>query len=257
MKSRKLNDGNYIPKLGYGTWKLHNDKLASGMKHAIDMGMRHIDTATVYDNEEEIGKILNNCKVDRSELFITTKIPDVCKKERDVFDCVKESLRLLQTDYIDLILIHAPKSWNLITSGDESNCDVENIEVWNALINLKKVGKVKSIGVSNFCISDIENLINNTNVVPVVNQIPVSVDNYDQELINYCKSKGIVVCAYSPLGSGQLKTNKDILKDAEKCNMAWNQYCLKYLVDEGIIPIFSSASKENIQSNIAVLNFDV
>lgn len=257
MKKIKLNDENKLPMIGYGTWKLSGDKLERGMKYAIDLGMRHIDTATVYDNEEEIGNILTKCNVDRCEFFITTKIPDVCKQAKEVFDCVNESLRLLQTDYLDLVLIHAPKSWDLIISGDESNYDIENVEAWNALINLKKVGKVKSIGVSNFGISDIENLINNTNVVPAVNQIPVSVDNYDQELINYCKSKGIVVCAYSPLGSGQLKNNKDIIKFAEDNNMTWNQYCLKYLLDDDIIPIFSSTSKNNIQSNIDVLNFDV
>ena len=248
----KLSSGYEIPVLALGTWQTPADTASRVVMDAIEVGYRHIDTAIAYGNEVGVGEGIKRSGISRENLFVTSKIPAEVKNYEDAKKCIDESLERLGLDYLDLMLIHAPKPWAVMWLPITKNYDKGNLEVWKALIEARDAGKIKSIGVSNFKIKDIENLINNTNEVPVVNQILLHIGKVDKDLIEYCKSKNIEIEAYSPMGTGRLIKNAKIKEIADKYNVTVPQLCIKYTLDLGTISLPKTTHKEFMIQNMAV-----
>lgn len=245
----KLRNGYNIPTIGFGTWQISDDVVEQCVLDAINCGYRHIDTAVAYGNEKGVGRALSKCHLKREELFITSKIPAEVKNYQEAKKVIEESLNRLNIDYLDLMLIHAPRPWSEMGGAFTNHYYKENIEVWNALVDAYNEGLIKTIGVSNFSIDDLENIINSSSVVPFVNQICVNPSNTNFELINYCKSKGILVEAYSPIGTGRLLKNDKLIEIAKKYNVSVAQLCIKYCMNLDLVVLPKSVHKEYIESN--------
>jgi len=251
-----LNNGVKIPKLGTGTWQATPEDVKIQIKNAIKVGYRHIDTASQYENESAIGDVLKEIGISREKIFITTKVPADCKDAESTRKVIEESLKNLKVDYIDLLLIHSPKPWEDLFAGVEKTYFEENIKVWNVMIEYLKAGKVKAIGVSNFSKEDIENLINNTEVKPVCNQIKVCIGKYPKELIEYCKSENILVEAFSPISTGDLLKDGRIISMAKKYSVSVPQLAIKYVIQKDIATFPKARSEEHLKQN-AELDFEI
>lgn len=154
-----LNNGYKIPKIAFGTWQIDNSTVTNAVKKALLIGYRHIDTASAYENEEGIGKAIKESGLSREEIFITSKIPASVKSYEEAKTIINNSLKNLDTSYIDLMLIHVPKPWEELFSGSDKNYFEENLAVWKAMEEAVDRGLIRSIGVSNFEIEDIQNII--------------------------------------------------------------------------------------------------
>ncbi|GAP80067.1 MULTISPECIES: aldo/keto reductase [Brachybacterium] len=236
-----FHDGRSVPQLGYGVWQVEDEVAADVVRQAIDAGYRHIDTAAGYQNEGGVGRAVKAADVPREDLFITTKLAN----EDQGFDSAKAaldaSLEKLDTDYVDLYLIH----WASPQRG-------KYLESWKALIELQQEGKAKSIGVSNFPIPQLEEIIAETGVVPVMHQIELHPQFQQSELRRYHAEKGILTEAWSPLGQGG-----DILKDpvitaiAEAHGVDAGQVIIAWHLAIGNVVIPKTVTPERIVSNLA------
>ncbi|CAH1984034.1 unnamed protein product [Acanthoscelides obtectus] len=212
MKFLNVVGGGKMPIIGLGTWQATNDEeLTSALNHALEAGYRHIDTAYVYDNEKIIGKVLkewiSSGRLKREDLFITTKLP-ICGIHEDRVEMfMKMSLENLQLDYVDLYLIHFPIGTNYIegysrTPNDKAVLEKsDHIAIWKKMEEQVDAGRTKAIGLSNFNKRQVEKVLKNARIKPASLQIELHVLLQQKELVEFCQSNGIVVVAYSPLGS--------------------------------------------------------
>lgn len=247
-----LNDKIEIPAVGLGTWQSSKVDAYNAVRAAVDCGYRHIDTAYVYENEDAVGKAVKECGIPREQLFITTKLPSDIKTYDGAKEYCKRSLKALGLDYLDLYLIHAPWPW----ANVGSDCTEGNIDAWKAMIDLKKEGKLRSIGVSNFNGEQIDSLIGATGVVPSVNQIRFFVGNTQEPIWEYCKEKGILVEAYSPLATGKILEISEIKEIAEKLGVSLAQLCIKFCLQRETLPLPKSVTPSRIADNIK-LDFQI
>lgn len=242
-----LSNGIKIPKIAFGTWQIANgDDTYNSVTYALKAGYRHIDTAAAYQNEESVGKAIQDFKIKREDIFITTKLPAEIKDVKEAEKTFYKSLEYLRTDYIDLYLIHAPWPWSNI--GQE--CTKENVELWKMMVSLYNEGKIKAIGVSNFLEKDIEPLYQATGVYPHANQIRYFIGNTQISLCEYCETHNILIEAYSPLATGNLLENKEIAKLAAKYNTSIPKICLRYCLEKNTLPIPKSVHENRIIDNI-------
>ena len=242
-----LYNGIKIPAVGFGTWQVKDgDEAYNSVKWALEAGYRHIDTAYVYENEDSVGKAIKDSKIKREELFITTKLPSDIKTYDGAIEYFNKSLELLGLDYIDLYLIHAPWPW----SNVGQNCDEGNILAWKAMIDLYNEGKIRSIGVSNFSIKDIENIVKATNFKPMVNQIRYFIGNTQKALTKYCQDNDILIEAYSPFATGELLDNTKLKEMADKYNTTIPKICLRFCLQNNTLPLPKSVHKERIYDNL-------
>ena len=211
-----MNNGVEIPKLSLGTWQIPDAVAEDSVLSALKVGYRHIDTAVIYRNEEGVGRGIVGSNVPREEIFVTTKVPDRVKDPVEVERIFNESLQRLGVEYVDLLLIHAPKAWEEIVAKTEKDYYAENLAVWSVMEKLYKEGKCRSIGVSNFEIHDIQNLLDHAEIKPQVNQIKVHIGYYPKDLVDYCQANDILVEAYSPNATGKLRENPVVVAMAEK-----------------------------------------
>lgn len=246
----KLYNGVAIPQLGLGTWFIDDDKASEVVKNAIELGYRHIDTAEAYGNERGVGEGIKGSGIKREDIFIQTKLAAEIKTYEGAKNAIEESLERLGVDYIDLMIIHSPQPWNSFRDG--KHYENGNLEAWKALTEYYKMGKIKAIGVSNFEIIDIENLINNSDVKPMVNQILCHIANTDFELIDYCRKNDIIVEAYSPLGHGELLDNEMIKKMADKYHVTVPQLCIRYTIELGLVTLPKASSIKHLADNADV-----
>lgn len=251
-----LNNGIKIPKIALGTWQIDNDKVADVVKDAVSVGYCHIDTAVQYDNEEGIGKGIRKCGIERKELFITTKIPHNVKTYDEIKKTIDESLKRLKLDYIDLLLIHAPKPWEEVFAHSPKTYNEENLAVWKAMSEAYREGKVHAIGVSNFEIADLQNLMDHADIKPTVNQIRVHIGHTPMDVIDFCKDNDILVEAFSPNATGKLMNHADIIKMAEKYHVSVPQLSIRYDLQLGLLPLPKSTHKEHMIEN-ADLDFEI
>lgn len=255
----ELNNGVKIPKIGFGTWMIENDKVAEAVRNAVKVGYRHIDTAEGYMNEVGVGKGVRTSGVSREEIFVTTKLDAFAKSYESAKDRINKSLQDLNIEYIDLVIIHSPEPWTDFREG--KHYFKENIDVWKALEEFYAEGKVKAIGVSNFEKEDLENLINNCKVKPMVNQILAHISNTPFELIKYCNEQNILVEAYSPIGHGAILNNEKIKEIANKYNVSVARLCIKYCLQLGLLPLPKTEKieymKDNIDVNFTISNEDM
>ena len=247
-----LYNGVQIPKVGFGTWQTPNEQAYEAVIHALNAGYRHIDTAVVYENETGVGKAIKDSGIPREELFITTKIPADIKTYEGAVASIEKSLVDLGLDYIDLHLIHAPWPWSEVGK----DCKDGNVEVWKALIEYYNAGKIRSIGVSNFHIADVEYLIEKTNFKPMVNQIRFFIGNTQEPITQYCQANNILIEAYSPMATGELISNEIVQKIADKYNTTNSKICLRYCIERNTLPLPKSVTKSRIYDNID-LDFEI
>ena len=253
-KYLKLSNGNLIPALAYGTWLIDNAIAEECVKNAIKAGYRHIDTAQAYGNEEGVGKGIRNSGIKREDLFVTTKVMAEYKNYEEAKKSIDYSLLRLGLDYVDLILIHCPQPWNEFRG--EKRYFKENIEVWKALEEAYKEGKVKAIGVSNFLIDDLTNIFEHCEIKPMVNQVLCHIGSTPVDVMKFCKENDIVFESYSPIAHGRALANKTIVQMAEKYHVSVAQLCIKYTLQIGTVSIPKATSKEHIEQNMK-LDFDI
>lgn len=247
-----LSDGVKIPRLGLGLWRIEDNIAENVIKEALKVGYRHFDTAQAYQNERAVGAAVRSAAkegIKREELFITSKIRAEYKDAKSAAASIDTSLKTMNLDYIDLMLIHSPQPWSDFRGG---NYFKENVAVWQELIKAQKAGKIKSIGVSNFEQKDLQNLFDNSEVKPSVNQVLAHIGNTPFELIDFCKSQNIAVEAYSPIGHGKLLKNPQILAMAEKYKVSPAQICIRYTLELGLISLPKSKTPKYIAQNAEV-----
>lgn len=254
MNFRTLNNGAKIPMLGLGTWFIDDSKAEDAVKAAVQIGYRHIDTAQAYYNEAGVGAGVRNCGIPWKELFVVSKVAAEHKTYEDAANSIDETLNKMGLEYLDLMIIHSPQPW-AEWRGSKRYFE-ENKLVWKALEDAYKAGKLKSIGVSNFLIDDLENLMDDCEIKPMVNQILMHIGNTPTELINFCNKENIVVEAYSPIAHGEALKNETIKNMAKKYGVSPAQLCIKYVLQLGIVALPKASSSEHMQEN-ASLNFTI
>ncbi len=245
-----LSNGVEIPKLGLGTWLISNDQVIDTVKDAISLGYRHIDTAFAYGNEQGVGEAIRNSGIPRDEIFITTKLEAEANTYEGAKNGIEKALDKLGLDYIDMMLIHSPEPWKDF-HGDNRYFE-NNREVWKALEEAYKDGKVKAIGVSNFLKEDLENILESCEIKPMVNQILTHISNTPLELIDFCKSNNILVEAYSPIAHGEAMNNKDIIDMANKYGVTVPQLCIRYTLELELVSLPKTSNKEHLKDNTNV-----
>jgi len=239
-----LNDGNTIPQLGFGVWQVPNEEAAKVVGTAISTGYRSIDTAAIYGNEIGVGKAIAASPVQRTQLFITTKLWN--DQHTNARSALNESLSRLGLDHVDLYLIHWPKP--------RQNAYVE---AWKALVKLKEEGRAKSVGVSNFTVSHLKRIIDATDVAPSVNQIELHPRFQQKELAAYHTEHGIITESWSPLGQGTLLENPTLKALAQKHGRTPAQVVIRWHLDGGYIVIPKSVTPSRIRENFNVSDFSL
>ena len=246
-----LPNGIKVPQLALGTWLIDDDKAADAVKAALDIGYRHIDTAQAYANERGVGEGIRASGINREEIFVTTKVAAEHKDYKSAAEGIDGSLKALGLDYIDLMIIHSPQPWVEVNQSDNRYLE-GNLEAWRALTDAYKAGKIRAIGVSNFLKEDIENIWNNAEIKPMVNQVLCHISNTPLELIEYCQNKGIVMEAYSPVAHGEALRIPAIAQMAEKYGVTVPQLCIRYDIQLGMIVLPKTANPVHMKSNSEV-----
>ena len=246
-----LPNGIKAPQLALGTWLIDDDKAADAVKAAIEIGYRHIDTAQAYANERGVGEGIRASGIKREDIFVTTKVAAEHKDYKSAAEGIDGSLKAMGLDYIDLMIIHSPQPWVEVNQSDNRYLE-GNLEAWRALTDAYKAGKLRAIGVSNFLMGDIENIWNNADVKPMVNQVLCHISNTPFDLIDYCQGKGIVMEAYSPVAHGEALRIPAIAKMAEKYGVSVPQLCIRYDIQLGMIVLPKTANPEHMKSNADV-----
>jgi diketogulonate reductase-like aldo/keto reductase len=237
-----LPQGGEMPLLGFGTWQLKGNDAVTATAAALEAGYRHLDTATVYGNEREVGRALADSGVDREDVFLTTKVsPKLAGKERETLE---ESLALLGTDRVDLWLIHWPAD------------NGQNVAMWQALVEAQKAGLAREIGVSNFSLEQIDELVEATGVSPAVNQIEWSPLLYDAATVAGHRERSVVLEGYSGLRGGILENDvvTGIAKDLDRTPA---QVVLRWHLQHGVVAIPKSREPERIRSNADLAGFEL
>ncbi len=243
----KLNDGTAIPALGLGSYGLRGEDGTASVVSAIHSGYRLIDTALNYENEPEVGEAVRRCGLARDELFVTTKLPGRHHGFDHTLASFEESRANLGFDYIDLYLIHWP-----LPRIDKY------LESWQAMIALREDGRVRSIGVSNFTEEQLTRLIDETGVVPAVNQVELHPRFSQAALRGFHETRGIVTESWSPLAKGNSVTGEpSVLAAAQAHGMAPTQIVLRWHVQLGSIPIPKSADSGRQRENLDVFGFEL
>lgn len=250
-KTITLNNGIKAPLLALGTWLMDNDEAEKAVKEAIKLGYRHIDTAQAYGNEEGVGRGIKNSGIRREEIFVTTKVAAELKDYDSVKKSIDESLKRLGLDYIDLLIIHSPQPWKEVNQSSDRHFQ-GNLEAYRAMEDAYKAGKVHAIGVSNFLKEDIDNIVNNAEIKPMVNQVLCHISNTPLDLIDYCQKQGIVMEAYSPIAHGAVLENEAIKKMADKYQVSIAQLCIRYDLQLNMITLPKTSNPEHMKSNAEV-----
>ena len=245
-----LADGTAIPKLGLGTWFIDDDKAAQAVREAVKLGYRLIDTAQAYGNERGVGEGVRTCGLPREQLFVASKVAAELKDYDSAAKSIDETLEKMGLDYLDQIIIHSPQPWTEFRV--EKRYFEENRAVWRALEDAQAAGKVKVIGVSNFLRDDLENLLSDCRVRPMVNQILLHISNTDKALVDYCKEQNIQVEAYSPIAHGEALKNPAIAAMAQKCGVTAAQLCIRYVIQLGAVALPKTADPAHMKDNAAV-----
>lgn len=253
-ESYTLANGRQIPKLGLGTWFIDDDKAVQAVKKAVELGYRMIDTAQAYGNECGVGEGVRTCGVPREHLFVASKVAAELKTYEAAAASIDETLEKMGLSYLDQMIIHSPQPWDEFRV--EKRYFEENCEVWRALEDACKAGKVKAIGVSNFLQDDLENLLAHCTVKPMVNQILLHISNTDNALIEFCEERDILVEAYSPIAHGEALKNPAIVKIAEAYGVSAAQLCIRYAIQLGTVALPKTANPAHMASN-ANVNFKI
>lgn len=245
-----LSNGVKIPKLGLGTWMIPNENAAQAVKDAVTLGYRLIDTAQAYGNEQGVGEGVRECGVERSEIFLTSKVAAENKSYESAAKSIDETLAKTGLDYIDMMIIHSPQPW--AEFRDEKRYFAENKAVWRALEDAYDACKIRAIGVSNFLIDDLQNILEDCRIKPMVNQILTHIANTPLELIEYCEKNGILCEAYSPIAHGEALKNGVIVETAKKYGVTPARLCIRYTLQLGMVSLPKTGNPQHMKDNAAV-----
>ena len=244
MNEIKLNDGTKIPTLGLGTYQLLGKDARASVTYALEAGYRHIDTAKAYNNEEEIGMEISNSSIPRKELFIATKLDNDAHGYSESINALEKSLMRLGMEYVDLYLIHWPSNG-------------KRIETWKAFQDMQEKGLVKSIGVSNFTVDHLQELMDKGNIVPAVNQIEFNPYVYQKDIADFCNKNNITIEAYTPLARAKKFNDQDIKNLSKKYGKTLAQIFLRWSIQHEAVVIPKSKSKERIIENSQIFDFEL
>jgi 2,5-diketo-D-gluconate reductase A len=244
----ELNDGARIPQLGFGVYQIPPEDTAKAVKTALEIGYRHIDTAEMYQNEKGVGQGIRDSGIDRSEVFITSKLNNGFHKPDDARRAFDKTLEDLGFDHVDLFLIH----WPLPTLYDG-----DFVSTWKTLEEFKKDGRARSIGVSNFQVAHLERLAKETDTVPAVNQIEVHPYFANNEVRAYDKEHGIATEAWSPIAQGKVLDDSTITRIAEATGKTPAQVVLRWHIQRGDIVFPKSVTEQRIKENFALFDFEL
>lgn len=255
MKDIILNNGISIPSIGFGTYKSTESKGFSVVMDAIRAGYRHLDTAAVYGNEEDVGRAMKESGIPRKDFFLTTKLDRNHLGYENAYREFKASLKRLGTDHIDLYLIHWPRS-------DFGNPDFDDwkqldIESWKAMEELYHAGKIRSIGVSNFLIPHLENLMSHATVMPAVNQLELHPGYLQEETVSFCKAHGIALEAWSPIGRARLLNDPLLMEMAKTYHTTVADLCLTFDLESDFIILPKSTHMERMEENLKAGSYEI
>ncbi|MDO4598421.1 MAG: aldo/keto reductase [Ligilactobacillus agilis] len=249
----KLSNGVTIPGLGYGTYQTPPEDAYRAVTDALAVGYRHIDTAALYGNESGVGQAVKDSGLKREEVFITSKLWNTERGYDKTMAAFEKTLAELGTDYLDLYLIHWPANEKQL--GQEAAA--LNLDTWRAFEDLYKAGKIKAIGVSNFMPNHLEALLAQAEIKPMVNQIEVHPGWPQTEAIRYCQRNDILVEAWAPLGEAAALSNPVLAKIAAKYDHTPAQVCLRWEIQQGILPLPKSVHKERMAENTKLFDFEL
>ncbi len=240
---KKLSNGVEIPMIGYGTFKIPNDQADEAVKLAINVGYRHIDTAAIYRNEAGVGKGIKDSRVAREDIFLTTKCWNDDQGYKKALDAFEQSCRRLQTDYIDLYLIHWPKP--------------QNSETWKAFEELYMKGRIRAIGVSNFHQHHLQELMKTAKIKPMVNQIEYTPRLTQTSLKEYLMKEGVAMESWSPLMKGKISDIPLLHALSAKYKKTIAQIVIRWNIDTDVIVIPKSVTESRIKENFDIFDFQL
>lgn len=246
MENKIMHNGVKIPQIGFGTWKAPKDEITvEAVKNALQNGYDHLDCAAVYGNEKFVGEGIKASGRQREELFIVSKVWNSVRGYDETIAAFNQTCSDLQVEYLDQYLIHWP-----VPVDFKENYIAMNKETWRAMEDLYLAGKIKSIGVSNFKIHHLEEIMEGSRIKPMINQIEFHPSCLDQELRDYCQKQDILVSGYSPLANGKVFECVELEEFAKKYNASVAQLCVKYAIQHHVIPLVKSVTVERIIANL-------
>ena len=248
-----LSNGVKIPKLGLGTWFIPDAQAAEAVRTAVSLGYRHIDTAQAYENEAGVGEGVRTCGLPREQIFVTSKVAAEHKDYDSAARSIDETLEKMGLDYLDIMIIHSPQPWADFRGGDYAE---GNRAAWRALEDAYTAGKLRAIGVSNFRKPDLDNILSDCRVKPMVDQILLHISNTDLGLLDTCRTQNMQVEAYSPIAHGEALKNPMIAEMAAKYGVSAAQLCIRYVLELGAVALPKTADPEHMKANAAV-DFDI
>lgn len=253
MKTFKINNGNELPFLAYGTWKLpNNEETIEIVANAIKSGYRYIDTASAYLNEEYVGKGIKASNIKREELFIAGKLWNEDRGYDNIISACKKTINNLGCEYLDAYLIHWPAS-----PAVHENWEEINNETWKAFEYLYETGLVKAIGVCNFKINQLQSLIKHCKIKPMINQIEFHPGFMQKDILELCRKSDILIEAWSPLGSGKMLKKEELKNIAAKYNKDVAQICIKWCLENNVLPISKTKNLERMKTNQEIEDFSI
>lgn len=250
-KCFKLSNGYEIPQVGFGTWQTPNGETATqAVKVALQCGYRHIDTAAIYGNEKSVGEGIRKSGVCREDLFVTSKVWNTERGYEKTLAAFDKTLADLGLEYLNLYLIHWPANEKQFENWQEINKDT-----WRAMETLYLEGKIKSIGVSNFLVHHLEPLLAAAKIEPMINQIEFHPGQMQLDTVEFCKRNQILVEAWSPLGTGRMLNNSTLMAIAEKYQKSVAQLCIRWCLQNEVLPLPKSVTPSRIKENTEVFDF--
>lgn len=249
----KLNNGIDIPCIGYGTFQTPDGKsVEDGVKEALKIGYRHIDTAYFYQNEKGVGKAIRESGVKREDIFVTSKLWNSDRGYESAKAAFEKTMDNLGLEYLDLFLIHWPAIKKQFDNAEEINANT-----WKAFEEIYETGRVKAIGLSNFLPHHIDELMKTAKIKPMVNQIEFHPGFAQIETAKYCLENDIVVEAWSPLGRKEVLENETLVELAKKYNKSTAQICIRWVLQHDILPLPKSVTPSRILENSQVFDFEI
>ncbi len=242
----QLYNGQLIPQVGLGVYKVQQDVAVDVVRTALDLGYRRVDTAALYDNEQEVGAAIRSSGLEREEVFVTTKIWNDRQGYAEALEAIDESLLRLNIDYVDMMLIHWP-------------CPQQNkfVETWAALEKSLETGKVRGIGVSNFHPEHLDKLLASASVVPALNQVELHPGLGQSEIRAYDADKAIATEAWSPLARGQMSSEDAVTEAAKRHSKTVSQVILRWHIQLGNLVIPKSSNPDRLAENLNVFDFEL
>ncbi|MEC6747707.1 aldo/keto reductase [Marinilactibacillus sp. XAAS-LB27] len=248
----KLKNGVEIPVVGFGTWQSSEEDAEQSVIWALEAGYRHIDTASAYKNEAGVGRGLKKSGLNREDVFVTTKLGNNDHGYEEAKQAIQDSLEKLDTDYIDLYIIHWPNPKKFRDNWKEMNA-----QSWRAMEEAVEAGKIRALGVSNFHPHHIDALMETAKIEPTLNQILLNPSAMQDEVVKYNQAHNIVSEAYSPLGTGKIFEVDELKELAEKYDKSIAQLVLKWSLQHGFLPLPKSVHEKRIHENADIFDFEI